>query len=220
MLEKACEKETDKKVVIVGRSPKAINTHHIPLIITERIIHHYYSRYLPFNEGLTDVAGTVNVFSREVLENLLRGYDGGKALEIPCSFPQPKLQLMAKLQGATLDYFSVDNPLRYEAPEQMRGSKRIGTNNHSWTPECFERVTLDSIVEQARLELKPQEWKLRFNTVREYLNVLMHYGMQLGFDFEDGRMDKTIKELDIILNEDLTAEVYKRKALALNELLA
>ncbi len=219
MLERISGQTIDGTTTIVGRSPSATNTHHTSLVLTESIINHHYSLHLPFDEGLTDVAATAHAFSRDVLEKLLRRYQDGSALELSCSFPQAKLQLMARLLGATQSYFSVNNPLRYEAPEQMRGSGKIEVPDHSWTPECYERVTLASRLEQANMESMPSEWRLRLSTVYEFLNVLKFYGSKLGFGFEGTRIDETLNEVNDVLNRAKSAEDYKGEVLNLNRKL-
>lgn len=161
------------KIVALARSPKAINTHLSSLVLTENLVHPFYNHELGVGTAFVDLLSTGYIVPSDKVDELLSDYKGGEFLGARSNYPHSKviLALMAE-NGIGLESVQTDNILRYEAPEQMRGAGRIRINPHRWTPSHYDEVTLASRPLQEEIMQNRVEWRNRFMTAIQYLNVL------------------------------------------------
>lgn len=199
---KAFERELmSEGVTILSRSPKAINTHLSSLVLTEQIIHHFYNKHLNVGQDFIDVASTGYLMASKDIEKMLRQneYNGGEYLGAKCTFPHPKF-IMSIINSNEKGVYSIptEEMLRYEAPEQMRNDDRLKIINHSWTPECYEKITLSSRGVQEDIMSEKIEWVNRFSTVHQYLDVLNKLWLEPR-NIKDEEMQRALKDVEDIM---------------------
>ncbi len=217
----AARTATGNKLAVIGRTHKAIDTHIASLVDTESIFHHFYTKHLGHlspDARIFDVGGTGHIMPAHVHRDMFMHYRGGVLFDVPADFPHPKLILGALARTKNgVSMINTDNFLRYEAPEQMRGDGRLQVKDHSWTPECYDEMTRNSLPIQNQLMEQPGEWASRFRNVNQYLKLLNR--MWLGPNGKlDNDMDGTIAQLDDMSREASTksgndlVRFYREKA--------
>ncbi len=182
----------DPSIMVVNRTAAATVTHHLPLILTEGVIGYFYTKHLTDGKVRADPASTAYIMPRANLEKMLEGYTGGVLEGNPCDFPQGKLLMMSTRYGKPA-FYSVNNPLRYEAPEQMRGSGIIVPKKHEWTARAYDELDYNASFKKAELEMIDGEWMLRYRTMVQWLDVLNKmYLAPRGI--KDAELEKIIEE--------------------------
>lgn len=167
------------------RSPEDYFTHHPPLVETEFEINRLYSQVF----GTTlDITSTAHVMSRDVVEEILRR---SPQME-PVDFPPPKWLLIAKETDAEIRSLETHNVLTFETPEQHRTqvSTEIAGDYHLLQQAYMATLGLESYK-------NPKEWRLRFETERQYIGLLRNH-LEI-FGFNPHQKESLQKELQVSL---------------------
>ncbi len=208
--------EDENKVIALGRSPHATNTHISSLVLTERIIHYFYNKHLQL-PAFVDSTSASYLVPATLFEQILSQYRPDETfLGVQSNYPQPKVLLHGATLGNGLAPLVTHNMLRYEAPEQFRGSGEIVVPNHEWTSEGYERVILASRPKQEAIMNNPGEWHGigRFTNVHQFLDVLKILHLQ-PYGKKDEELDKVIDEVQGFTGK-LSGEEYRAKAIELS----
>lgn len=171
------------------RSPEDYFTHHPPLVQTELEFNRLYSKI--FGIPL-DISSTAHVMSRDVIEEILRR---SPQME-PVNFPQPKWIIIAKEAGATINSVETHNVLTFETPEQHRTqiSAEVTRDYHLLQQSYMATLGLESYK-------NPKEWRLRFETERQYIELLHHHMDIFGFSEQQrvglqGELEGSLSQLE------------------------
>lgn len=158
------------------RSPEDFFAHHLPLIYTECEFNRLYTQAF----GIPiDIGSTSHVMSFDVLEEIIC-----RSPSMECvSFPHPKWLIIAKEMGAKIQSEETENVLTFETPDQFREEVIERINNSALILDSYDRLQklymvtlgLDSIFSES-------EWRLRFNTQRQYINLLKNHLPMFGFN--------------------------------------
>lgn len=185
-------------------------THHPPLVQTELEFNRFYSEVF----GIPiDIGSTSHIMSIDVLQAILERSNQMR----PVSFPHPKWLLIAKEVGANITSAETENVLTFETPEQFRDEiiqqvdkgdivklvlTEHGVDRFPLTLEDINRnYSLLQQVYMATLglssTLSEREWDLRFNTQRQYLELL-ESNLPI-FKFDNHREEDLRRELKAAL---------------------
>lgn len=151
------------------RSPKDYFTHHPPLVQTELEFNRLYSKV--FGIPL-DIGSTAHVMSLDVLEEIVK-----RSPEMePVSFPHPKWLIIARRMGATIRSLETHNVLTFETPEQHRTHFNAEVTDYHLLQQAYmATLGLESYK-------NPNEWRLRFETERQYIGLLQNHLDIFGFN--------------------------------------
>lgn len=152
------------------RSPEDYFAHPPPLVQTELEFNRLYSK--AFGIPL-DVSSTAHVMSQDLVEEILRR---SPQME-PINFPQPKWIIIAKEAGVTIRSVETRNVLTFETPEQYRAQVNTEvTGDYNLLQQAY-MATLG-----VKNYLNPEEWRLRFETERQYIGLLLNNLNVFGFN--------------------------------------
>lgn len=152
------------------RSPEDYFAHPPPLVQTELEFNRLYSK--AFGIPL-DIGSTAHVMSRDVVEEILRR---SPQME-PINFPQPKWIVIAKEAGTTIRSVETHNVLTFETPLIYRAqvNAEVTGDYHSLQQAYMSTLGIKSY-------LNPEEWRLRFETERQFTELLLNHLDIFGFD--------------------------------------
>lgn len=154
------------------RSPTDLRRHPVPLIQTEIQFYLLYNR--AFGMPI-DIGSTAHVMSLDVAQEII----GVSPKMESVSFPHPKWLIIAKKMGTEIQSVETHNVLTFETPEQFRKEieKEIGSgHDYSFIQQAYMRII------DPKRTFSSEEWKLRFETERQYLTLLQNHIHELGLD--------------------------------------
>jgi len=166
------------------RNDEDFFSHHPPLVQTELPINALYTQV--FGIPL-DVGSTAHAMSLDVVEEILR-----QSPEIVAvSYPHAKWIIIARSMGIPIKSQEINHVLTFETPDKYRGqiAERIDdafarygiTRKTSISP--YQQLQRDYMMTVGRdSTVSAREWRLRFNTQRQYLDLLKHHLGIFGFD--------------------------------------
>lgn len=166
------------------RSPEDYFTHPAPLVQTELEFNRLYSMVFG---GPIDISSTAHVMSMDVLESVVVKSPQMESI----SFPQPKWLIIAQGMGVRIASMETHHILTFETPEQFKREVRkeggVDEEDYGLVQQTYT-ATLG-----LKTTLSPAEWRLRFETERQYLALLQNHLRELGLD--DQRREGLSREI-------------------------
>lgn len=178
------------------RSIEDYRSHHPPLVETEFEINRLYSEAF----GITlDITSTAHVMSCDIVKEILRRSPQMETV----NFPHPKWLLIAKETGAIIRSVETYNVLTFETPEQNKSQVSEAVTKGKFekaiekgegeiqrsrliVPDIEKDYSLLQQTYMATLGLEsyknPNEWRLRFETERQYTGLLQNHLGIFGFN--------------------------------------